>query len=40
MLYRVEVHFFEWKFNEIAENCERFLASKGFAGVQVSNILE
>jgi alpha-amylase len=34
------VHLFEWKFHDIADECERFLAPKGFAGVQVSNILD
>jgi hypothetical protein len=33
------VHLFEWKFNDVADECERFLAPKGFAGVQVSNVL-
>jgi hypothetical protein len=31
------VHLFEWKFNDIAAECERFLAPRGFAGVQVGN---
>jgi alpha-amylase len=31
------VHLFEWKFSDIADECERFLAPRGFAGVQVSN---
>lgn len=30
------VHLFEWKWNDIADECERFLAPKGYAGVQVS----
>jgi alpha-amylase len=34
------VHLFEWKFSDIADECERFLAPKGFAGVQVSNKLD
>jgi alpha-amylase len=34
------VHLFEWKFSDIADECERFLAPKGFAGVQVSNGLD
>ena len=34
------VHLFEWKFNDIADECERFLAAKGFAGVQVGNVLD
>jgi alpha-amylase len=29
------VHLFEWKFEDIADECERFLAPKGYAGVQV-----
>jgi alpha-amylase len=31
------VHLFEWKFSDIADECERFLAPRGFGGVQVSN---
>jgi hypothetical protein len=34
------VHLFEWKFSDIADECERFLGPKGFAGVQVSNVLD
>jgi alpha-amylase len=34
------VHLFEWKFSDIADECESFLALKGFAGVQVSNGLD
>lgn len=34
------VHLFEWKFADIADECERFLAPNGFAGVQVSPIHE
>jgi hypothetical protein len=34
------VQLFEWKFKDIADECERFLAPKGFAVVQVSNILD
>ncbi|KAJ3665088.1 hypothetical protein Zmor_000601 [Zophobas morio] len=30
------VHLFEWKWNDIADECERFLAPKGFGGVQIS----
>jgi len=30
------VHLFEWKWADIAAECERFLAPNGFAGVQVS----
>ena len=33
------VHLFEWKFNDIADECERFLAPKGYGGVQVSLII-
>ncbi len=29
------VHLFEWKWDDIAAECERFLAPNGFAGVQV-----
>lgn len=29
------VHLFEWKWDDIAAECERFLAPKGYAGVQV-----
>lgn len=29
------VHLFEWKWDDIAAECERFLAPHGFAGVQV-----
>lgn len=31
----VMVHLFEWKWKDIALECERFLGPKGFAGVQV-----
>jgi len=34
------VHLFEWKFSDIADECERFLAPKGYAGVQVGNVLD
>ncbi|XP_063363915.1 alpha-amylase 4N-like [Cydia amplana] len=30
------VHLFEWKYKDIADECERFLAPKGFGGVQIS----
>ncbi|XP_012886868.1 PREDICTED: pancreatic alpha-amylase-like [Dipodomys ordii] len=30
------VHLFEWRWVDIAKECERYLAPKGFAGVQVS----
>lgn len=29
------VHLFEWKWNDIALECERFLGPRGFGGVQV-----
>lgn len=31
----VIVHLFEWKWTDIALECERFLGPKGFGGVQV-----
>ncbi len=31
----VIVHLFCWKWNDIADECERFLGPKGFCGVQV-----
>lgn len=34
------VHLFEWPFGDIAAECERFLAGKGYAGVQVSPVSE
>jgi len=36
----VILHLFEWKFSDIGEECERFLAPKGFAGGQVGNGLD
>ena len=30
------VHLFEWKWSDIARECENFLAPNGFAGVQIS----
>ena len=30
------VHLFEWKWNDIANECETFLAPNGYAGVQTS----
>uniref|UniRef100_A0A3P9H2B9 Alpha-amylase n=1 Tax=Oryzias latipes TaxID=8090 RepID=A0A3P9H2B9_ORYLA len=30
------VHLFEWRWADIAAECERFLGPKGFAGVQIS----
>eukprot|EP00057_Strongylocentrotus_purpuratus_P032310 XP_787209.3 PREDICTED: alpha-amylase [Strongylocentrotus purpuratus] len=32
----VIVHLFEWSWNDIAEECERFLGPYGFGGVQIS----
>lgn len=32
------VHLFEWKFSDIANECENVLASVGYAGVQVLKI--
>lgn len=29
------VHLFEWKWDDIAKECEDFLAPRGYAGVQV-----
>lgn len=34
------VHLFEWKWNDIANECEQFLAPNGYAGVQVSPVSE
>ncbi|CAD7088898.1 unnamed protein product [Hermetia illucens] len=34
------VHLFEWKWDDIADECERFLAPKGYGGVQVSPVSE
>jgi len=34
------VHLFAWNFSDIADECERFLAPKGYAGVQVGNVLD
>ncbi|XP_055858833.1 alpha-amylase A-like isoform X2 [Episyrphus balteatus] len=34
------VHLFEWKWDDIANECEQFLAPKGYAGVQVSPVTE
>ncbi len=31
----VIVHLFNWKWADIAAECERFLGAKGFCGVQV-----
>ena len=32
------VHLFEWKFEDIADECERFLGPAGYGGVQVHNL--
>ncbi|XP_011141982.2 alpha-amylase A [Harpegnathos saltator] len=34
------VHLFEWKWQDIAKECEQFLGPKGYGGVQVSPIQE
>jgi alpha-amylase len=34
------VHLFEWRWLDIAAECERWLAPRGFAGVQVSPVNE
>ncbi|KAI4480204.1 hypothetical protein M0804_010565 [Polistes exclamans] len=34
------VHLFEWKFKDIADECERFLGPMGYGGVQISPIQE
>jgi len=31
------VHLFEWRWADIAAECERFLGPKGFGGVQVTH---
>lgn len=36
----VIIHLFEWKWLDIADECERFLGPKGYAGVQVSPVNE
>ncbi|XP_015605217.2 alpha-amylase A isoform X2 [Cephus cinctus] len=37
---RTMVHLFEWKFADIADECERFLGPMGYAAVQVSPVQE
>ncbi|KAH9519303.1 Alpha-amylase A type-1/2 [Bulinus truncatus] len=37
---QVIVHLFEWKWTDIAKECERYLGPKGFCGVQVSPPME
>ena len=32
---RAIVHLFEWKWTDIAAECERFLGPRGYCGVQV-----
>ena len=32
------VHLFEWKWSDVAAECERFLGPMGFCGVQVTFI--
>lgn len=34
------VHLFEWRWEDIALECERYLAPNGFGGVQVGPFLE
>ncbi|EAT40612.1 AAEL007675-PA, partial [Aedes aegypti] len=34
------VHLFEWKFSDIALECERFLGPRGFGGIQLSPVNE
>ncbi|XP_026320593.1 alpha-amylase 2-like isoform X1 [Hyposmocoma kahamanoa] len=34
--HSVNVHLFEWKWDDIAAECERFLGPKGFGGIQIS----
>lgn len=33
-------HLFEWKWNDIADECERFLGPMGYCGLQVSPVVE
>lgn len=33
------VHLFEWKWSDIAQECESFLGPKGFGGIQVIIII-
>jgi hypothetical protein len=32
----VMVHLFEWKWSDIAKECERYLSKKGFGAIQIS----
>lgn len=34
------VHLFEWKFSDVANECEQYLAPNGFDGVQISPVHE
>ncbi|XP_065083097.1 alpha-amylase A-like [Ochlerotatus camptorhynchus] len=34
------VHLFEWKFSDIAQECERFLGPRGYGGIQLSPVNE
>lgn len=36
----VMVHLMDWKFSDIADECERFLAPKSFGGIQLSPVSE
>ncbi|XP_034951009.1 alpha-amylase 2-like [Chelonus insularis] len=36
----VMVHLFEWKWKDIADECERFLGPMGYGGIQVSPVQE
>ena len=37
---QVMVHLFEWKWTDIAAECERYLGPNQFCGVQVINCFE
>lgn len=37
---QVIVHLFEWKWSDVADECERFLGKKQFCGVQVWFLVE
>jgi len=37
---RVIVHLMEWKYDDIAKECEEFLGPHGFGGVQLSPVNE
>ena len=36
---QVIVHLFEWKWTDIAQECERYLAGAGYCGVQVNSYI-